>query len=67
MKWNDEQKNRVEVENKRNPSPSQDEGEAKRQNKVPIFVIFKKSEGITDGEAHLRASLNLQLGFLKYT
>ena len=54
MKWNDEQKNKVEAENKRNLSPSQDESEAKRQKKTPIFVIFKKFGGTTDGQAHLR-------------
>ena len=53
MKWNDEQKNKAEAENKRNPNPSQDEGEAKRQKTTPIFVIFVKFRGITDGEAHL--------------
>ena len=54
VKWNDEQKRKTEAENKRNPGPSQDEGEAKRQKKAPIFVIFEKFRGMTDGEAHLR-------------
>ena len=44
-----------EAENKRNLGPSQDESDAKRQKKAPIFVILKKSGGITNEEAHLRA------------
>ena len=66
-KWNNEKKGKVEAENKRNLSPNQDEGDAKRQKKAPIFVIFEKSEGIIDGKAHLRLSLNPPLGSLKFT
>lgn len=55
MKWDSEQKGKTGAERKRNPGPDQDEEEPKRQKKAPIFVIFEKSGGITDEEAHLRA------------
>lgn len=55
IKWNDESKGNAEAENKRNLGPSQDKGDAKKQKKAPIFVMFEKFGGITDGEAHVRA------------
>lgn len=55
IKWDNEQKNKTGAERKRNPSPERTEEEPKRQKKAPVFVIFEKSGGLTDEEAHLRA------------
>ncbi|CAO2830783.1 unnamed protein product [Amaranthus hypochondriacus] len=55
IKWDNEQKNKTGAERKRHPGPKRIEEEPKRQKKSPVFVIFKKSGGLTDEEAHLRA------------